>query len=63
MNLNVNHCEPWENMCGLTASRMKHITGAMIKSVNTSQMITPPSEVRRFLGCSRAGVRLVSAQV
>jgi hypothetical protein len=29
---------------------MKHITGAMIKSVNTSQMSTPPSEVRRFFG-------------
>ena len=40
MKLNVNHCEPWENMCGLTASMMKHITGAMINSVNTTQMST-----------------------
>jgi hypothetical protein len=29
---------------------MKHITGAMISSVNTIQMSTPPSEVRRFFG-------------
>jgi hypothetical protein len=29
---------------------MKHITGAMINSVNTAQMTTPPSDVRRFFG-------------